>query len=251
MRRITIVLLIFLVLGILAGVIFISYRGSDIVYVCDYKDNASSDLTSSTILKRLYSSGIDEASVQELSTTLLTTAFTEDELLEAALKAGKPEFYPWFSFQISRSPNANNVVLEGKVGQTLFEDQDSSRYTVTNLKMEMTTDTSPINADKTVMYGCVNNTGLVTRVVPVVAGDGSSLAVLMDKFGAYDVEIDGFTGTLMVQYTFDIVTTDQLFNHTVLSDQLVQIYITMNGNDQGGVDASFEIVDASQVSDVY
>lgn len=251
MRKITIVLLILLVLGILGGVLFLTFQNTDIIYVCDYTELSSSPTVSAMVAKRLYSSSIDQEKIEELSGSLLTTAFTEDELLEAALRSGKPEFYPWFSFQITRKSEKNLTIVEGKVGQTLFEGQTSSRYRIDNLRIEMTSDQSPVNASETVIYGADGTEETGHRVIPVVAGDGSSLAAFLDKTGAYDIALEGGSGTIMIQYTYDICTSDALISKTVMKDQLVQVYINITAGTDGGVSATYELVDASQVSDVY
>ncbi len=250
MKKITIILLIFLVVGIVGGVVFFAYESGDITYVCDFTELSSSPTASAMLAKRLYSSSIDPEKMEELSSSLLTTAFTEDELFEAALKSGKPEFYPWFSFQITRKTAQNRVILEGQQGQTLFEGQDSSRYRVENLRMEMTSE-SAINADETIIYSADGQSGESHRVVPIVAEDGSSLAVFLDKAGAYDISLEGGSGTVMVQYTYDIVTNDALISRTVMKDQLIQFYINITLGEDSNVSATYEVVEAYQVSDVY
>lgn len=252
MKKITIILLILLVIGILAGVLVLAYSSGELTYVCDYKENKSSAYASSMLAKRLYSSGIDENKMEELSQSLLTTAFTEDELLEAALKSGKPEFYPWFSFELKKKAEENILFLEGKFGQTLFEEQKSSRFTITNLTMEMTCENISISSDATVLYGMEDKIGAETRrVTPALAEDGSSLAAQFGRTGAYDIILNGGSGTIMVQYTYDIRPTDGLFNRTVLEKQLIQVYITVNTAEDGSMTADYEIVEASQVSDLY
>ncbi|MCM1055061.1 MAG: hypothetical protein NC394_05995 [Bacteroides sp.] len=251
MRKITIVLLILLVVGILGGVLFFTFEKSDITYVCDYTELSSSPSTSAMVVKRLYSSSIDPEKVEDLSATLLTTAFTEDELLEAALKSGKPEFYPWFSFEVTRKPGKNLTIIEGKIGQTLFEGQTSSRYRIDNLRMEMTSDASPVNASETVIYGANGLEENGHRVVPVVAGDGGSLAAYLDRTGAYDIALDGGSGTVMIQYTYDICTSDALISKKVMEDQLLQVYINITAGTDSNVSATYEVVDAYLISDVY
>lgn len=251
MRKRTIVLLIFLVLAILGIVIYFSLWQNDITYVCDYTELSSSPTVSAMVARRLYSSQIDQEKVEELNSTLLTTNFTEDELFEAALKSGKPEFYPWFSFQVSRRKANNIMVIQGKLGQNLFNDQENSKYRFTNVRIEMTSDTSPINASQTVIYGAKELSDSSELVVPVVAGDGSSLAAFLDKAGAYDIALDGGSGTVMIQYTYDICTSDSLIKRTVLKDQILQVYINIGVNAEGDVSASYELVDAYQISDVY
>lgn len=252
MKKITIILLIILVIGILAGVLVLAYSGGELTYVCDYKETKSSAYASSMLAKRLYSSGIDEKKMEELSQSLLTTEFTEEELLEATLKSGKPEFYPWFSFELKKKPEDNMLFLEGKFGQTLFDGQKTSRFTATNLKMEMTSENIAISSDGTVIYGSDDRIGAeVERITPVIAEDGSSLASQIGRTGGYDIILNGGSGNIMIQYTYDIRPTDGLFNRTVLEQQLIQIYITVNTAEDGSITAEYEIAEASQVSDLY
>lgn len=252
MKKITIILLIILVVGILAGVLVLAYSGGELTYVCDYKETKSSAYASSMVAKRLYSSGIDEKKMEELSQSLLTTEFTEEELLDAALKSGKPEFYPWFSFELKKKPEDNMLFLEGKFGQTLFDGQKTSRFTATNMRMEMTSENIAISSDGTVIYGSEDRVGAeVEKITPVIAEDGSSLAAQIGRTGGYDIILNGSSGNIMVQYTYDIRPTDGLFNRTVLEQQLIQIYITVSTAEDGSIKAEYEIVEASQVSDLY
>ena len=251
MKKITIILLIILVLGIMAGVLYFAYSSGDLTYVCDYQETKSSSYSSSMVAKRLYSSNIDEKKMEDLSKSLLTTAFSEDELLDAALKSGKPEFYPWFSFQAMKRAEDTKLYIEGKFGQTLFENQTTSRYTITNLKMEMTAEDAVIDPNSTIVYGTQNFSGELQKITPVAAEDGSSLAVQIGNAGAYEIVLDGTSGTFMIQYTYDIIPTDGLFKRVVLEDQLIQVYITVTTAADGTLSASYEIVDASQISDLY
>ncbi len=251
MKKITIILLIILVLGIMAGVLYFAYSTGELTYVGDYRETKSSSYSSSMVAKRLYSSNIDEEKMEELSNSLITTAFTEEELLEAALKSGKPEFYPWFSFQVSKKAEDNQLYLEGRMGQTLFDEQVSSRFAATNIQMEMTVENAAVNSEKSVVYGAKNFDTELHKITPIVAEDGSSLAAQLNDMGAFDLVLNGTSGTIMVQYTYDIIPTDGLFNKIVLEDQLIQIYITVTTADDGTLSASYEIVEASQVSDLY
>lgn len=251
MKKITIILLIILVLGIMAGVLYFAYSSGDLTYVCDYQETKSSSYSSSMVAKRLYSSNIDEKKMEELSESLLTTAFTEEELLEAALKSGKPEFYPWFSFQTMKKAEDNQLFIEGKFGQTLFENQTTSRFTVTNVKMELTSENAVISPDDSVVYGSQDFSGEIRKITPVVAEDGSSLAVQLGNAGAYNIVFDGTSGTVMIQYTYDVIPTDGLFKRVVLEDQLIQIYVTVTTAEDGTLSASYEIAEASQISDLY
>ena len=247
MKRITIISLIFLVIAIIVGVMFFTYSRNEIRYVFDHTATAPSELA----VKRLYSSGIDEEEINRLSESLLTTSFTEDELLEAALKAGTPEFYPVFSFQVAKGEGDNTLLLAGKVEQQLFDNQTNTDYSFRNLRLEVTSDAAVIDEENTSILGTNHDGTLVEKAVPIVASDGSSLAVQLDAIGAFTISFQGRTGTIMLQYTYDIITNRAIFNRTVLEDQILQVYITLNTQEDGSVGASFEAVDASEVSELY
>lgn len=247
MRKITIVLLIFLVIAIVAGVMFITHSRDEISYVYDHTITAPSEL----MVQRLYSSGINEEEVNQLSETLLTTSFTEDELLEAALKAGKPEFYPNFTFQVAKGESENTVLLAGRVEQHLFDGQTSADYSFRNLRLEMTSDTATIDEENTSIHGTNREGTAVEKIAPIVASDGSSLAAQLNTIGAYTIALQGRTGTIMLQYTYDIITNRALFNSTVVEGHILQVYITLNTLEDGNVGATFEVVDASDIHELY
>lgn len=248
MKRVTIIVLIVLVVVTLGVIIFAEFRTDEIRYVCDYKTATSTIL----VEKRLYSSGIDEEKVNELSQTLLTTSFTEDELLEAALRAGTPEFYPWFSFQVSGGDD-NKMILTGNMGQDLFEGQSGSDFEIKNVTMEVTTDYAAINYDNTSIYKAGNDSDGSAEKADVIfyADDGSSLAVKLDRSGAYNIAFDGIGGSIMVQYTYDICVRGLLWDNIVLKDQILQLYITPSIGADGELTAAYEVIDASEVSDLY
>ena len=247
MRRITVVLLIFLVIGIVAGVMLFTYSRNEISYVFDHDSTTPTAL----VVKRLYSSGIDEEAVNRLSESLLTTSFTEDELLEAALRAGTPEFYPVFLFEVAKGEGDNTLLLTGKIEQQLFDGQTSTDYSFRNLRMEVTSDTAYIDEENTVIHGSNVEGTMNERAAPIVASDGSSLAVQLNAVGAYTISLEGRTGTIMLQYTYDVITNRALFNRTVLENQILQVYVTLTTLEDGGIGASYEVVEASEVSDLY
>lgn len=252
MRKATIIVLIAFVLAVLAGVIFFLYAGSsEITYVCDYKTPTKSDYASALALKRLYSSHIDQEKTEEFSASLLTTEFTEEELLEAALKSGTPEFYPWFFFQVKKPLQSEELVLEGKMGQNLFNGQTSSKYTITNLNMELTCEDLEIDVDNTEVYGTEPPLSEIKKIVPVISEDGTIFAAPIDKIGSYEIGFKGTSGTIMVQYTYDVAVANGLISKTVLEDQLVQLYITVTTAEDGTINAEYEVVEGYQVSDVY
>ncbi len=252
MKKATIIVLIAFVLAVLAGVIFFLYTGSsNITYVCDYKDITASSYSSVLIMKRLYSSHIDEEKTEEFSQNLLTTEFTEEELLEAALKSGTPEFYPWFSFQTKKPLNGSDIVLEGKMGQTLFENQTSTKFTVSDLKMELTCEGLELDSEGTSIYGTDPPLTGMQKVFPVISEDGTSLAAPLGKIGSYEIGFSGTGGTIMVQYTFDVAAANGIISRTILEDQLLQIYITVSPAEDGSITVDYEVTEGYQVSDVY
>lgn len=246
MRRITIFLLIILVIAIVAGVLVFTYSRDEISYVFDHSATTPTALA----VKRLYSSGIDEEEMNQLSESLLTTSFTEEELLEAALKAGKPEFYPVFFFQVSKGEESNTVMLTGKIEQQLFEEQSSTDYSFRNLRLEVTSD-AYIDGEKTDIKGTNHDGTAIEKATPIVAEDGSSLAVQLGAIGAYTIALEGRTGTVMMQFTYDVITNRALFNNTVMENQILQVYINLTTLEDGSVGANFEVVEASEVAELY
>ena len=247
MRKITIVALIILVIAIVAGVVFFTYTHNEISYVFDHNSVTPSGLA----VKRLYSSGVNEEEMNQLSESLLTTSFTEDELLVAALRAGKPEFYPVFTFQVTKGDSDNSVKLAGKVEQQLFDKQTTTDYSFRNLRLEVTSDTAVIDEEGTYILGTNHDGTMVEESTPIIASDGSSLAVQLDAIGAYSLAFEGRTGTIMLQYTYDVITNRSIFNRTMLENQILQVYVTLTTLEDGSVGATFEVVEASEVSELY
>ena len=247
MRKLTIFLLIILVIGIVAGVLILTYSRNEIRYVFDHQTVTPSAIA----VKRLYSSEISEEEMNRLSESLLTTSFTEDELLDAALRAGKPEFYPVFTFQLTKGENDNVVLLEGGIAQQLFEEQTTTDYRFTNLRMEVTSSGAYIDEEKSNILGTNAEGTEIVKATPIVAEDGSSLAVQLDATGGYTIVLNGRTGTIMVQYTYDILTNRAFVNRTVLEGQILQVYINLTTQEDGTVGATFEVVDASEISELY
>ena len=247
MRKVTIIALIVLVIAIVVGVVIFTYSRDEISYVFDHTTVTPSGLA----VNRLYSSGINEEEMNQLSDSLLTTSFTEDELLEAALRAGRPEFYPVFTFQVAKGDDDNSVKLAGKVEQKLFDGQTSTDYSFRNLRLEVTSDSAYINEEKTYILGTNPDGTAVEKSTPIVAGDGSSLAVQLDAIGAYTIALEGRTGTIMLQYTYDVITNRALINNTMLEGQILQVYVTLTTLEDGSVGANFEVVEASEISELY
>ena len=247
MRKLTIFLLIILVIGIVAGVLILTYSRNEIRYVFDHQTVTPSAIA----VKRLYSSEISEEEMTRLSESLLTTSFTEDELLDAALRAGKPEFYPVFTFQLTKGENDNVVLLEGGIAQQLFEEQTSTDYRFTNLRMEVTSSAAPIDEENTTIFGTNTEGTKIEKSIPIVAEDGSSLAVQLGAIGAYTIALEGRTGTIMMQFTYDVITNRALFNNTVMENQILQVYINLTTLEDGSVGANFEVVEASEVAELY
>lgn len=247
MKKITIISLIILVIAIVAGVVIFTYSRNEISYVFDHTTVTPTGLA----VNRLYSSGINQEEMNQLSESLLTTSFTEDELMEAALRSGKPEFYPVFFFQVAKGEDDNSVMLVGKIEQQLFEGQTSTDYSFRNLRLEVTSDSAYIDEENTIIHGTNHDGTMIERSIPIVAEDGSSLAVQLDAIGAYTIALEGRTGTVMMQFTYDIITNRALFNNTMVENQILQVYINLTTLEDGSVGATFEVVDASEVSELY
>lgn len=249
MRKLTVIILIVLVLGVLAGCLFIVLNPSEISYVGDYKVTSSD--SNQLLIKRLYSTDIDEEKMKELASSTLATAFTDEEVLEAALKAGKPKYYPWYYFDVTGcKSDSGDIIISGKVNQSFAEGQTAVDFAPSNLRLEAVATGMTISEDS-VIYG-TNETGDdAEKRVPVLASDGSSMVVELGEAGAYEIILNGTSGSVMLQFTYDISTAGTIIPKTVLTDQLLLVYVYVSTDENGSVTAVYDLVDASKVEEVY
>lgn len=222
MKKTTIVLLILLVLGILGACIFYVLNPADISYVNDYE---ASNLTDREyLLRRLYSSDIDSEKMAKLASTTLSTAFTDDEIQEAALKAGTPQFYPTFYCNVTKL--ADGVELDTKFIQGLAEGQVNTNYAPSNVTMEIVG--TGFSVTKSEIYAADN--GTARECTPMITEDGTNLAVFYEGTSDALIDFTGTTGTIMLQYRYDIKTSGGLIAKTALTDQIVIIYINITND---------------------
>ena len=249
MRKITVIILIVLVLGVLGGCVFMILNPSEISYVGDYETLTHDDRR--LMIKRLYSSDIDEKKMQELAdSTTLGATFTDEEVLEAALKAGTPRLYLWFYFELNDSSgNDGEVSLTGKINQELAEGQSAVNFVPCNLRLEAVAKDTSILED-TVVYGAENSEGEVKKCVPVRASDGSSMIVEMGEAGAFEMSLSSL-GNITLQFTYDVRTAGTLISKTVLTDQLLLVDFKLAVGDDGRIYGIYDITDASSKSDLY
>ena len=245
MRKLTIVILIMVVLGVLAGCLFIVLNPSEISYVGDYK--TYSEDGNQLLIKRLYCTDIDQEKMKELADSTLATAFTDEEILAAALRAGKPKYYPWYYFEVTRCLSKDgDISLSGKINQSLAEGQTVIDFAPENLRLEVVA-TGVTISDKSVIYG-TNDTGDdAQKRIPV----RSSMIVEMGEAGAYEIILQGTSGSLMMQFTYDICTAGTLVPKTVLTDQLLLVYVYFSTDENGIISVTYDLVGASQISDIY
>ena len=242
MRKATIIILILIVLGILAGSIYYTLNPSPIQYVGDYVSTQTKE--SEYLLRRLYSSDIDQEKMAQLAANTLSTEFSDEDIEKAALKAGIPQFYQIFYFDTTSS--TDGIEISAKFTQGLAEGQDAANYMPTNVTMEI------VSADFTISDSSIsaNSGDIVSQSTPVISEDGSNLAAFFDGTSVSKFDLTGTSGTVMIQYKYDIKTSGKLISKTMLTDQLAIFYVTVTNAD-GELSVSYRADEFHLVSDVY
>ena len=122
MKKVVIVLLILLVLGITGYFVYTEISVKEITYVSDVETNENDGRYS---VRRLYSSDIDIEKLNEKVESLTLLEFSEEDILAAALEAGTPEFYPAFHILTYR-PSVKDRYIRQLCRKLLKELPDSA-----------------------------------------------------------------------------------------------------------------------------
>ena len=102
MKRILFVVLILAVIAVVGVFAYLEFTAPEIAFVTD--KSAATMRDRGIVIRRLYSSGVDVDTFTELvdSRQKSDIEFTEDDIFQAALAAGKPRFYPAFYLEADR-----------------------------------------------------------------------------------------------------------------------------------------------------
>ena len=209
MKRVIIVFLILLVIGIVGFYAYNEFRVREIVYVGDYESDISENTHS---VKRLYSSDVDFDAYNEKLEDLISLEFTEEEVLKAALESGEPEFYPTFHTKVHKgNTNDDFFTLSAKAVQQLAEGQTRANFTLANLRLEVITNNVTIDE---ITASSQDSMSVVRKEVPLVNEQGTGMTVDLRNYGDTEIVFNGTSGMVVLQYSYDIESVS-LFPATV------------------------------------
>lgn len=246
MKRISIFGLIIFVLLVMGGYIYLELQVPTITYVSDYTDRTEDG--SEFVVKRLYSSDVDPDKLAENVGTLLQTEFLEEDYYASALRAGTPRFYPAFYYSIDKFYNTDGTYiykLRVRTTQELVPGQPDTVFTTSNLKLEVVCTGLRITDTK---IDSIDANGEIKNPAPIISEDGSSMAVVMDDYANYEIELTGASGSIMLQHTFGIDSV-AILRRTYYSDQLLIVNATIADNGEGFTSA-FTKEDYTTVEDM-
>lgn len=243
MKKVIIVILIILVVGIVSFYTYNEFKVREIVYVGDYE--SSSDRNRFAV-KRLYSSDVDFEMYNEKIESFISLEFTEEEILKAALESGEPEFYPAFHTSVFKESTVDEVfVLRSKVIQELAEGQERTNFRVSNLRLEVITNNVIIDEVTAESLDTFNNS---KTEVPLLNEQGTGMTVDLQNYGDTEIFFTGTNGDIVLQYVFDIESVS-IFPKTVLEDCFLRINVNVREDEEGRIQAVYSIDDASTVEE--
>ncbi len=247
MKRISIIILIVFVIAIIVFYIFLEIRVPEITYVADYTNSNSSG--SEYSVKRLYSSDINVEELEKSIGSLLQTEFMEEDYYASALKAGTPRFYPCFYYAVEKEYKDDGTFvykLKVHTTQEILPEQPDSEFTCSNLKMEAVCSGLKITDAK---VESVDGMGILRKNTPIIAEDGSSMAVPLNDAANYTIELTGNSGSVMLQHSFDIDTLTFFRRKYSDTQQLLIVNVNITNNGEGFI-SSFSKDDIVTIDDL-
>ncbi len=244
MKKAVIIFLILIVLGIVGYFVYTEITVKEITYVSSVENDDKEGIYS---VKRLYSSDIDVEAFNNKVENLLLLEFSDEDIEAAALEAGTPQFYPAFHVHTYMPRNEENTVyMDLNAVQELAPGQKDVNYSMTNLRLEaVTTGVSIVEAEAV-------GTDSLNRTIneAILKNDtGTGMMVELNDYGSVKLKLEGVTGTVTLQYTFDI-RSNSLLPSTVLTGNLVNIKVNIITNSEGETEITYQL-DPSSTVDEY
>lgn len=243
MKKAVIVLLILLVLGIVGYFVYNELSIKEITYVSDVEHNEGDGRYS---IKRLYSSDIDLDAFNEKVDKLLMLEFSEEDILAAALEAGEPQFYPAFHVLTYRPAKEENVIyMDLSAVQEIAPNQKYTDYSMDNLKLEIMTTGISITEAEAVGTDSLNRT--INESI-LKNENGTGMMVELNDYGSVKMTLDGITGSVVLQYTFDI-KKNTLIPRTAVEGCLVMIRVNIITNDDNETEVNYTLEKISTIDE--
>lgn len=245
MKKVVIIIMIVLVAGIVTLYALNEFQLREITYVGDY---TSEQTKTSFSVKRLYSSDIDMDKYNAMLEKLISVEFTEDEILRAALDSGTPEFYPAFYTAVSRhkkDDGTDELTLQTVTMQELAENQQRTNFRLANLRLEVITNGVTIDDVTATSYNALNSKKTET---PLINESGTGMTVELQNNGNTDIDLSGTSGTVVLQYVFDIEHVS-MFPKIVMNDCFLRVDVTIGEDENGRLTADHTVNPASTVDE--
>lgn len=243
MKKAVIIFLILVVLGIVGYFVYTEISVKEITYVSSVENDNKEGRYS---VKRLYSSDIDVEAFNKKVENLLLLEFSDEDIEAAALEAGIPQFYPAFHVSTYKPHDEKNTIyMELHAVQEVAPGQTDINYSMTNLRLEaVTTGVSIVEAEAV-------GTDSLNRTIneAILKNDsGTGMMVELNDYGSVKLKLEGETGNIILQYTFDI-RSNSLLPTTVLTGNLVNIRINVITNADGETEITYQLDPAATVDE--
>ena len=243
MKKAVIVMLIFLVVGIVGYFVYNEITVKEISYVSDLEHDSEDGRYS---VKRLYSSDIDLEAFNEKVEKLLMLEFSEEDVLAAALEAGTPEFYPAFHILTYRPTKKEDMIyMDLSAVQELAPGQKNTDYSMDNLKLEIMSTGMSITEAEAVGTDSLNRT--INEAI-LRNDSGTGMMVELNDYGSVKLTFDGTTGSVVLQYTFDI-KKNSLIPKTAVTGCLVMIRVNIITNDEGDTEVTYKLEQVTTIDE--
>ncbi|GHU47818.1 hypothetical protein FACS1894120_6090 [Clostridia bacterium] len=249
MKRILFILLILAVIAIVAGFGYLEFTAPEISFVTDKHD--VSDRRSEIVIRRLYSSGVNADAFAELldSRQKSDIEFTEDDIFQAALAAGKPRFFPAFHMKVDRVKGFDGFEWTGGVRPEFTDGLDSNEYLMKNLTAEITLEGGVFFDDYSVQYPENYTAGKPKMTATIMAEDRQGLLLDLEGAYGYKLKIAGLSGTVTILYSYDI-DTNSLFRKTMLTEQALQVQSNVKVDPNTGITVTYAPQPYSSIEEI-
>ena len=226
------VLLILAVIAVVGGFAYLEFTAPDIAFVTD--KNTSIMQEQGIVIRRLYSSGVNADAFADLveSRQKSDIEFTEDDIFQAALAAGKPQFYPAFYLEGGLEKGYDGSVWSAVIRPEFTDSMDSSECRLSGLTAEITLEGGLYADEYSVQY--IDDSlpsGVREMSATVITEERQGLLLDLDNAFGYNLKIKGTSGTITVLYSYDI-NNNSLFSKTMLTEQALQLQanVTIDAN---------------------
>ena len=243
MKKAVIVMLILLVVGIVGYFVYNEITVKEITYVSDVEHNEGDGKYS---IKRLYSSDIDIDAFNEKVDSLLMLEFSEEDVLAAALDAGIPQFYPAFHIVTYRpSLKKDEIYMDLSAVQELAPRQKDADYCMDNLRLEVMSTGISITEAEAVGTDSLNRT--VNEAI-LKNDSGTGMMVELNDYGSVKMTFEGTTGSVVLQYTFDI-KKNSLIPIKAVEGCMVMIRVNIITNAEGETEVTYQLEPGSTIDE--